>query len=386
MLRALSLLLIIGSSLAHAQRDPRRTPGAPVEPGPVLKRAAGQTRPGPDGNVSFTGELLEPFCFKALGFCATPGMKLTVHTRFGSFAALRAIESPAPFTLFGVRFAARSRVELLAGSQPTVGGRLAAPLEVDGRLVTGRVELQFSEGKVLHAQSGTLAREAVIEGWKVPAGYSFELQNLASGSMVLKGPRRAAPATWVGEPAIGLPAKATGITQWVDAQGAKNLQLELARPEQLGGLEFGPGSVTFLRLDEVNALRGVVSAGFERGAVKAPKGSAVVLCDGELQAVSTEDVTVRVGSFVTSKLTAVRERSPGGWRNDLYGQKVIAECKEGALLGYTFLPQYCPACGGPARVPSLVVVDLKGEPRDEESRAMLAAFPSSRKAKCAPCR
>ncbi len=384
-------MLLVVSVLAHAQRDPRqqrRGPNDPaaakLEPLPELKAAGAQGSQGPDGNVSYRGELVKPFCFKKLEFCATPGMKLTLWTQYGALRALQAIESPVPFTLFGVRFAAKAEVALV--SEYLVRGTLEAPIEVDGRLVKGRVELQFQERKLLHAQVGTLAREAVIEGWKVPAGYSFDLQSLASGSMLLKGPEGAAPATWVGEASPGTPTKATSITQWRDDQGAKNLQLELATPEKLGGLDFGLEPITFLQLDKVSAVRGVVSAGFERGAVKAPKGSYVVLCGGELQTVKTEDVAVRVGAFVTSRLTAVRERSPRGWRNDLYGQKVLDECSEGALLGYTFLPQYCEPCDGSRRVPSLVVVDLKGEPRDDESRAMLKAFPSSKKATCAPCR
>lgn len=377
--------------LALAQRDPRRLPLGPndpaaakVEPLPELKSDGRGGSNGPDGNVSFSGELVKPFCFKTPEFCATPGMKLTLWTQYGVLVALQAIESPEPFTLLGVRFAAKSPVELLPSYRHLVRGRLETPLEIDGRLVKGQVELQFQDKTLLHAQVGTLAREAVIEGWKVPAGYSFDLQNLASGSMVLEGPAGAAPATWVGEASPGIPTKAIGITQWRDEQGAKNLQLELAMPEKLAGFEFGVEPVIFLQLGKVNAVRGVVNAGFERGAVKAPKGSYVVLCGGELQTVKTEDASVRVGAFVTSRINAVRERSPRGWRNDLYGQKVLDECSEGALLGYTFLPQYC-ECGA-RPVPSLVQVDLKGEPRDDESRAMLAAFPSNKKLTCAPCR
>lgn len=380
-------MLLVVSVLAHAQRGPRGPnplEAAKVEPLPELKSVGVAGSQGPDGNVSSTGELVKPFCFKRPEFCATPGMKLTLWTQYGALVALQAIESPKPFTLFGVRFAAKSKVELV--DRQLVRGRLEEPLEVDGRLVKGQVELQFQEQKLLHAQVGTLAREAVIEGWKLPAGYSFDLQNLPSGSWVLKGPEGAAPAVWVGEASPGIPTKAIAITQWRDDQGAKNLQLELATTEKIGGLEFGPGSITFLQLDKVNALRGVVNAGFERGAVKAPRGSYVVLCEGELQTVKTEDVAVRVGSFVTSKLDAVRERSPSGWRNDLYGQKVLDECSEGALLGYTFLPQYCEPCDGSRKVPSLVVVDLNGEPRDAESKAMLVAFPSSKKLTCARCR
>lgn len=384
-------MLLVVSVLAHAQRDPRQRPrgpddlAAPVEPLPELKSVGATGSKGPDGNVSSTGELVKPFCFKTLEFCATPGMRLTLWTQYGALQALQAIESPVPFTLFGVRFAAKSKIELVPSYRHVVRGRLQEPLDIDGRLVKGQVELQFQDRKLLHALVGTLAREAVIEGWKLPAGYSFDLQNLPSGSFVLKGPEGAAPATW-GEASPGIPTKAIGITQWRDPQGAKNLQLELATTEKVGGLDFGPGSITFLQLDKVNAVRGVVNAGFERGAVKAPRGSSVVLCEGELQTVKTEDVAVRVGAFVTSRLNAVRERSPSGWRNDLYGQKVIDECSEGALLGYTFLPQYCPSCDGSPKVPSLVVVDLKGEPRDAESRAMLVAFPSSKKVTCAPCR
>lgn len=377
MRRAFSLLLLLVATVAFAQEG---------EPFPELKNMGGRSIQGPDGNASATGELKKPFCFKALGFCAAAGMKVTIWSQRGRLVALQALESPTPFTLFGVRFAARSQVELVPEALPVVRGQLEAPIEVDGRLVKGRVELQFSERKLLHAQAGTLAREAVIEGWKVPAGYSFELQNLASGSMVLKGPKGASPATWAADADAGIPTLGTAITQWVDDQGAKNLMLELPARERIGGVDFGPGSVTFLRTDLVRAVRGVASTAFERGAVKAPKGSTVVLCDGELQTVATEDASVHVGSFVTSKLDAVRERTPKGWRNNLYGQKIVAECSEGALLGYTFLPQYCPSCSGPGRVPSLVQVDLKGEPLDDASRAMLEAFPSGKKLSCPTCR
>lgn len=65
---------------------------------------------------------------------------------------------------------------------------------------------------------------------------------------------------------------------------------------------------------------------------------------------------------------------------------MLDACAEGALLGSTFLPQYCPTCTGAEKVPSLVVVDLQGEPRDDESRAMLDTFPSRKKASCPPCR
>ena len=355
-------MLLVVPVLAHAQRDPRQprgpnTPAAKLEPFPQLKSDGSQGIAGPDGNASGSGELLKPFCFKALEFCAEPGMKLTLWTKYGALVGLQAIESPEPFTLFGVRFAAKSQVVL---QLPVVRGRLEGPLEVDGRLVQGEVELQVQERRLLHAQLGTLAREAVIEGWKVPAGYSFDLRNLASGSVVLKGPGGAAPATWVGE-ATALPTQATSITQWRDAQGAKNLQLELAAAEKIGGLEFGPGSITFLQLDKVNAVLGVVNAAFERGAVKAPKGSAVVLCDGELQAVKTQEPAVRLGSTVTASLHAVRERSPRGPRNDVYGPRVLDECGEGAVIGYTYVPRRCPTCDGSAPAP-LVLVDLKGEP------------------------
>ncbi|HEY0883028.1 MAG TPA: hypothetical protein VGD87_15920, partial [Archangium sp.] len=120
--------------------------------------------------------------------------------------------------------------------------------------------------------------------------------------------------------------------------------------------------------------------------LKAPKGAYVVTCGGVLQTVKTEAPEVRVGRFVTSKLDAMRERSPRGFRNDLSGQPVIEHCSEGAALGYTFLPQYCASCTGAGKVPSLVVVDLEGEPKDDESRAMLDTFPSLKKASCPPCR
>lgn len=377
MLRTLAIALVCVSAASFAQRGPRTpTPAALPE-----MTYEGSGSHGPDGNASGTGVLRKPFCFKKPEFCAAPGMKLTLWTQYGELVALQAIESPKPFTLIGVRFAANTRVTL--GPTGNVSGTLEAPMELDGRLVKGQVELVFDAQKVLHAQVGTLAREAVIEGWSAPAGYVFDLRNLSSGSMVLTGPAGAPPATRVDESWPGVPAKARVITQWRDAQGAGNLQLELTTAEALHGLTFGPGPVTFLRSGELRATRGVVSAPFERGAVKAPKGSFVVLCGNELQTVKTDEISVRVGRFVTSKLDAVRERTPPGWRNDVYGQQVLDECGEGALLGYRFLPQYCP-CGG--RVPSLVNVDQAGEPKDDESRAMLDTFPSLKKTSCPPCR
>jgi hypothetical protein len=362
MSRSLVISAVLVSVVAHGQFTTLDPATLERETGAKATRARVQTS-GQNRLVEAT--LAAPFCVEALKLCVPA--KATVQLELdGAGVRVREVrEAPTAFSAWGLRFERGS--SLLLNYVPAqrwpayASGVLERAAELDGHWLTGSVAFNLDERGPTTVRSGTLAKDTVLHGWRVPAGYSVEERGDAWKFEKVDLFAKAATPVERGP----FPAAVTSLEAGVD----QPTRYQTTAPFTVGEVTFAAGG---LRVAGALVL-GTLGAPMKVEALKVPAGSLVEWCNDAsgLQFASKADRGLTLGQLKVGAVHVVHDSEPVRARH-----RNASQCHPGAAREFLIELDARQCCPGGARPlePEPVLVTLDGATSADEAAQLEAAL------------
>lgn len=307
----LAAVFVTAHALAAHPREPVTDEVAAEKTGLRLTNAF-SLQPG----FVFEGELIDRQCLPRPKVCLDAGTKVVVEISPEEGARVSRITSLSALTLFGATWASGKSLSFQSDSD--VRGELAVPARVDGLLVQGNVAMSVSKGRLAKVYAGTLVEDAVLDGWRVPAGYDFELQRERE-LHALRWPsegqvppvRRVKQGELPGAPDAIVEFRSSEFDLYVSWWGLSQERVTV------GTAILAPGAIEWDAPKRrapgfpagTTRTSGRLAEDFEEGSVLVPAGSRVDLVCGRLHAAHSEENArqIRIGKHQTGYLRAHRD-------------------------------------------------------------------------------